>query len=177
MAEGLKPLYSPEEIRSTIGRLAGEIRADYASRTPVLVGVLKGAFVFLADLVRALEMPVEVDFIRLSSYGTRDVPTPKAAITKDIELSVEGRDVLVVEDIIDRGTTIEAVMDHLEGKNPATLRLCTLLLKEGGGTGRKIDYIGKEIGDGFVVGYGMDYKERYRELRALYTIDTKDGGD
>lgn len=172
---GLRLVISPGEIRAIVKRLAREIERDYADRTPVLVGVLKGSFVFLSDLARELSIPVEVDFIRTLCYGTRDVPSDEVCIMKDIEMDIEGRDVLIVEDIVDRGVTVNAVMEHLGKKNPATLRFCALLLKEGAGA-FNIDYLGRTITGGFVVGYGMDYKERYRNLPGIYLIDTERGG-
>lgn len=168
--KNLRLLVPPEEIRSIVERVAESIREDYSGRRPVLVGVLKGAFVFLADLVRTVGLPVEIDFIQTESYGRRDVPSREVLVTKDVSTEIRGRDVLVVEDIIDTGNTVRKIMEHLRAKDPASLKVCALLLR---GTPRiKVDYPGKTIGGGFVVGYGLDYKENYRSLRGIYIIDT-----
>lgn len=171
MIDGLKLLMTPDEIRTAVERLAREIRADYASRNPLLVGVLKGAFVFLSDLVRALDMELEVDFIQAASYGKSSAPSKDVLITGDLTAAVKGRDVIIVEGIIDRGETARAVASHIAAKGPASIRLCTLILRDSHSHGLKIDYVGKKIDKGFVVGYGMDYKGRYRNLPGIYTID------
>jgi hypoxanthine phosphoribosyltransferase len=172
----LKLIIPPEEIRKIVERLAGEIRHDCSKKNPVLVGVLKGSFVFMADLVRALEMPVEVDFIRAIRYGIRDRPSKEARIIKDIETNIEGRDVIVVEDIIDGGVTMKALVEHLKAKRPASIKLCALLLRSTIRAEVKIDYLGTTVSEGFVVGYGLDLKEQYRHLPALYVIEDKKGG-
>ncbi len=167
--ERLRLLIPAREIRSIVERIAAEVRADYAGKEPVLVGVLKGAFVFLADLVRSLDMPVEIDFIQSESYGRRDVPAKDVLITKDVGIDLRGRHVIVVEDIIDTGNTVETVLRHLKAKGPASLRLCALILR---GTPKvKVDYSGKTVGRGFLVGYGLDFKERHRNLDAIYVIE------
>jgi len=170
----LKPIISPRKISQTVKRLAREIEKDYASKTPVLIGVLKGSFVFLSDLIKELAMPLEIDFIRAACYGMNDVPSGRVCIAKDIETDIEGRDVIVVEDIVDRGATIRGVMDYLKRKKPSTIKLCALLLKDGGRSVR-VDYLGATVGEGFVVGYGMDYKEKYRNIPGICVIDIKSG--
>ena len=123
---------------------------------------MKGAFVFMADLARELGPEFEVGFIQAASYGDRETPSEEVRITSDISVEIEGRDVIVVEGIIDRGNTARAVVRHLEKKGPSSIRLCTLLLRKGHSHGLRVDYIGRPIDDGFVVGYGMDYREKYR---------------
>ena len=170
MPENLTLIIPPAEITSIVKRLAGELRAEYRGKNPVLVGVLKGAFVFLTDLVRELNMPFEVDFVQTSSYGkTGDAPSEKVLITREITSVIRGRDAVIVEGIVDRGLTAGTVRRHIEGKGASSTRLCTLLKREGRPEVRA-DYVGKVIGAGFVVGYGMDFGERYRELSGIYVI-------
>lgn len=167
----LKPFIPEKEIHAIIKRVSSEIGSDFASGEGVLVGVLKGAFVFLADLARELGPGFEVDFIQASSYGKNDAPSQEVRILKDITADIKGRDVIVVEGIIDRGITARAVVEHLKAKGPSSIRVCTLILRDGNASGVKIDYAGKRISDGFVVGYGMDYMEMYRGLKEIYMID------
>lgn len=159
----LKPCIPQEAIDETVKRLAAEINNDYRGRTPLLVGVLKGAFLFLSDLVRKLDIEHEVDFIQTACYGHRDTPAADVLIVRDITADLLGRDVIIVEDIIDRGHTAKALMTYFSDRGAASIRLCTLLKREGGAPGLapglKADYTGAVIGPGFVVGYGMDYKE------------------
>jgi len=171
MENKIKLIVTEAEIREAVAKVASAIQRDFKGKNLVLIGVLKGAFVFMADLARALDMPLEVDFIRVSSYGMNDSPYEDARITKDIEIDIKGRHVLVVEDISDRGITVEKVLDHLNGKNPATLKLCALLMRDGCEAASKVDYFGKTIGKGFVVGYGLDYKERFRNFPAIYVME------
>jgi hypoxanthine phosphoribosyltransferase len=173
----LKLIIPPEEIHRIVERLAGDIQNDYSSKKPVLVGVLKGSFVFMADLIRALDIPVEVDFIQAVRYGTRDKPSTEAKIIKDIETDIKGRAVIVVEDIIDGGVTMKALVKHLKAKQPATIKLCALLLRDMKRTAEvQVDYLGTTVGKGFVVGYGLDCKEHFRHLPGLYIIEDKKGG-
>lgn len=152
-------------LQARVTELGAAIRADYAGRAPVLVGILKGAVVFIADLARALDLPVEIDFMAVSSYGNSTQSSGIVRITKDLDSSIEGRDVILVEDIVDSGMTLRYLREYLERRNPASLAVCTLLDKQ---VARKADveveYIGFQIPDAFVVGYGLDYAERYRNL-------------
>lgn len=171
MGHRLTPLIEEPRIRERIGALADEISNDFRSADLVLVGVLKGAFVFLADLMRALSIPASVDFLRVASYGTSTETTGVVEIRKDLELSVTGRDVLVVEDIIDTGLTLAYLKKHLLARQPSSLRVCALLDKP---SRRKVDlqadYVGFAIEDHFVVGYGLDWDERYRTLPAIHCV-------
>jgi hypoxanthine phosphoribosyltransferase len=154
--------------------IAEKIRTKFPSGRPVLVGVLKGAAVFLSDLIRAVGGPLEVDFIQTSSYSDPLAPSKDVMITKDVSIDLKGRDVIVVDGIVDRGKTARAVMGHLKTKGPASLGFCTLLLRDSTGD-IAIDYVGKRIPEGFIVGYGMDYKEDYRWLDGVYLLtDDKD---
>jgi hypoxanthine phosphoribosyltransferase len=159
-------------IQARIVELAAEIRRDYADREPLVVCVLKGGFIFLADLVRHLDMPVNVDFMAISSYGAGTRSSGVVRILKDLETPIEGREVLVVEDIVDSGLTLHYLMRNLASRKPASLEVCALLTKP---ARREIDepirYVGFEIEDKFVVGYGLDYAERYRNLRSIGVVD------
>lgn len=160
-------LLDAAEIHAEVRRLGAEISRDYADRQPHLVGVLKGSAVFLADLLRALTLPVTVDFVWISPYGT---PTPSGVvrIRKDLDEPLEGRDVLVVEGIIDTGLTLSYLLRNFRTRNPASLKVCAFVNKR---AQRIIDlaveYVGREIPDTFVVGYGLDYRQRYRNLPVL----------
>lgn len=165
-------LLNHEQIRDVVDRLAEEIRRDYKQKTPVLVGILKGSFVFMADLIRALDIPLEVDFVILSSYGSGTESSGQIKVIHGLESSIEGKDVLIVEDIIDSGLTLSLFLEELRRRKPASLRLCVLVDKV---ARRKlnvpIDYIGVQVQDEFVVGYGIDYDEQYRYLPDLYVVE------
>ena len=158
-------LIEEDAIQSRIGELGVEISADYAGRDLLLVGVLKGAVFFMADLMRELTVPCEIDFMAISSYGAATDSSGVVRILKDLDINIEGRHVLVVEDIIDSGLTLSYLMRNLESREPATLEVCALLTKP---ERREIDvpvrYVGFEIPNKFVVGYGLDFAERYRNL-------------
>jgi len=159
-------------IQARIAELGAEIARDYEGREPLLVCVLKGGFMFLSDLVRHIDLPVAVDFMAISSYGAGTRSSGVVRILKDLETPIEGRDVLVVEDIVDSGLTLHYLMRNLGSRRPATLDVCALLTKP---ARREIDvpirYVGFEIPDRFVVGYGLDFDERYRNLRDIGVID------
>jgi hypoxanthine phosphoribosyltransferase len=161
----LAVLIGPEALQRRVGELAAELAGVYADRNPVLVGVLKGAVVFIVDLMRAMAIPLQVEFMAVSSYqgGTRS--SGAVRILMDLKTSVEGRDVLIVEDIVDSGLTLRYLRDYLLAQRPASLRIVALLDKEvERSDGVPIDYTGFRIPDRFVVGYGLDYAERYRNL-------------
>jgi hypoxanthine phosphoribosyltransferase len=158
-------------IEKRVRELAHEISRDYEGGELIVIGVLKGAFIFMADLIRALAIPCRVDFIRLASYGSGSTSTGQVVVTKDIEISIEGRDVLVVEDIVDTGVTLSFLVEKLRGKAPRSLKVCAFLDKR---RRRKVpfeaDYVGFTIEDGFVVGYGLDFDEKARFLPDVYVI-------
>lgn len=175
----LEPRYTEDEIRDAVSRLARAIEEDAPARgsqQPILlVGVLKGSFVLLADLVRELAIPAEVDFVRARSYGAGTTSTGTVEITKDLETDVAGRDVIVVEDIADTGRTMHAICEHIAASRPASLRRCALLVRQGGPDAEdEPDYAGLDLGPGFVVGYGLDYAELYRGLRDIRAL-SEDG--
>jgi hypoxanthine phosphoribosyltransferase len=154
-----------DELRARVEELGREITKDYAARPPLLVGVLKGAFVFMSDLSRAIDLPVEFDFMAVSSYGSATRSSGVVRIMKDLDLDLTGRDVLIVEDIVDSGLTLAYLRKNLAARNPATLEVCALLVKEGlQRVELDLKYVGFTIPPTFVVGYGLDVDERYRNL-------------
>jgi hypoxanthine phosphoribosyltransferase len=165
-------LIDRDALQRRIVELGEEISADYAGRDLLLVGVLKGAVFFMADLMRGLTIPCEIDFMAISSYGASTDSSGVVRILKDLDLNIEGRDVLVVEDIIDSGLTLSYLMRNLEAREPASLEICALLTKP---ERREIDvpvrYVGFEIPNRFVIGYGLDFAERYRNLPYVGVLD------
>lgn len=163
---------SEEAIQKRVRELGAQIAKDSEGRVPLLVGILKGSAIFTADLVRAVKGPVEMDFMAVSSYGDATQTSGVVRIVKDLDASVAGRDVILVEDIIDSGLTMAYLVDHIKGQNPASLKTCSLLVREGQqAPDYKLDYVGFEIPPAFVVGYGLDVGQRYRNLPyiAAYT--------
>jgi hypoxanthine phosphoribosyltransferase len=158
-------LFSEEELSRRVGELAAQIDADYAGKQPLLVSVLRGSFVFMADLVRKITLPCTVDFMAVSSYGAGSSSSGQVKIIKDLSEQIEGRDVIVVEDILDSGNTLSYLLEILKARKPASIRLCTLLDKPSRRVKPvQLHYAGFSIPDYFVVGYGLDYAERYRNL-------------
>ncbi|HXZ95302.1 MAG TPA: hypoxanthine phosphoribosyltransferase [Dehalococcoidia bacterium] len=168
----LKILISHDKIAKAIDRLAHEIRRDYQGKRPLLISVLKGSFVFMADLIRQLDLPLELDFVRLSSYGAARESSGKVKVVQGVKTAIKGRDVLVVEDIVDTGITISFLLDYLKKKKPASLKLCVLTDKP---SRRKvpvpINYLGFTVPDKFIVGYGLDFDEKFRNLPDIYTLE------
>ena len=158
-------LLSKECIDEKVKQIAGRINVDYEGKNPMLISVLKGSFIFMADLIRSITIPCTVDFMAVSSYGKKSVTTGAVKIIKDLEFDIEGRHVIVVEDILDSGITLSYIMNLMNAKSPASISLCTLLDKPARRINPvQVDYEGFEIPDEFVVGYGLDYSERYRNL-------------
>ena len=162
-----EPRFNQDEIAEAVARVAAEISANHQGETPLLVGILTGSFVFLADLVRELSIPVEIDFIRARSYGRSTESSGAVEITKDIEHDVTGRSVILVEDILDTGLTLRFVGDRVRAGGPGLVETCALLVREGA---EPPDYMGLWIPKGFVVGYGIDYAEQHRELPDIRAI-------
>jgi hypoxanthine phosphoribosyltransferase len=158
-------LVPAEDLERRVGELAAEISRDYAGKDLVLIGVLKGAVFFLSDLMRKLDVPVEVDFMAVASYGSATKSSGVVRILKDLDAVIEGRDVLIVEDIVDSGLTLQYLLRNLAARNPRSLEVCALLIKP---ERRKVDlntrYVGFEIPNCFAIGYGLDHGERYRNL-------------
>jgi hypoxanthine phosphoribosyltransferase len=172
MDEMSKEILFPRAIIQTrVQELASQISGDYAGRELIIIGILKGAFIFMADLIRAMRIPCKVDFVRIASYGASSESTGKVVMTKDIETSIRGRDILIVEDIVDTGLTLQYLVDWFKERNPQSLKVCAFLDKR---KKRKVsfeaDYVGFTIDDGFVVGYGLDFSEQYRFLPEIYVI-------
>jgi len=160
-----KTIVTEDELQSRIVELGQEITKDYADRPPLLVGVLKGAFMFMSDLARSIDLPVEFDFMAVSSYGSATKTSGVVRIVKDLDLDLTGRDVLVVEDIVDSGLTLSYLRRNLLARGPASLEVCALLVREGlQRTDPDLRYVGFRIPPEFVVGYGLDVAERYRNL-------------
>jgi hypoxanthine phosphoribosyltransferase len=156
---------SEDVLQARIRELGAQITKDYAGRAPLLVGVLKGAFVFMSDLARSIDLPVEFDFMAVSSYGSATKTSGVVRIVKDLDLDLTGRDVIVVEDIVDSGLTLAYLRKNLLARNPASLQVCALLVKEGlQRTDPDLKYVGFTIPPSFVIGYGLDVAERYRNL-------------
>ena len=152
--------------------LADAISRDLKGKEVVLVGVLNGAFIFLADLARYLKVPHKVDFTRLASYGSGLVSSGSITVTKDIETDIEGKEVVIVEDIIDTGITMAFLRERLEKRRPASIRICTLIdKKRRRETSIDADYVGFDLDEGFIVGYGLDFDERFRCLPDIYVIE------
>jgi hypoxanthine phosphoribosyltransferase len=158
-------LVAAEDLERRVGELAAEISRDYAGKDLVLVGVLKGAVFFLSDLMRRLDIPVEIDFMAVASYGSATRSSGVVRILKDLDTVIDGRDVLIVEDIVDSGLTLQYLLRNLAGRNPRSLEVCALLVKP---ERQKVDlptrYVGFEIPNRFAIGYGLDHAERYRNL-------------
>jgi len=171
----LKILISHDEIAKAVDRLAREIKRDYLDKQPLLIGVLKGSFVFMADLIRQIDLPLEVDFIRLSSYGAARESSGKVRVIQGVKTPIKGRDVLVIEDIVDTGITTSFLLDYLRKNKPTSLKLCALTNKP---SRRKvpvsIDYLGFTVPNKFIVGYGIDCDEKFRNLPHIYTLEDID---
>jgi len=158
-------LFDERRIQNRIREIGQQINADYEGKVPVVIGVLKGGFIFMSDLVRAITIPVELDFLAISSYGASTSSSGVVKIRKDIDIQLEGRDVLVVEDIVDSGLSLQYIKDYIWKHKPASLRTCVLLDKpEAHKIETTFEYVGFEVGNEFVVGYGLDFGERYRNL-------------
>ncbi len=168
-------IIDPDEIAGIVARLAEEISHDYEGRNPILVNLLKGGVVFLADLMRALQVPHQIDFMHVSSYENGTSSSGRVRIVDDLSCSVEDRDVLIVEDVIDTGTTLAYIVNVLQLRRPRSLEVCTLLKKGLEGAVRMpIRYVGKVIPDIFVVGYGLDYEEGFRDLPYIASLEFVD---
>jgi len=168
----LRRIISRGQIRRRVKELAAQIRADYSGQRPVFVCVLKGAFVFLADLVREVGLPLEIDFMAASSYDMEKTSKGHITILKDITTDIAGRPVILVDDIIDSGLTLQHLRDYLASRQPASLRVCALLARERAlAAGTVIEYLGFTVPEDFLVGYGLDYAQQHRELPDIYALE------
>ena len=173
-----RPIVTQEQMRNRIRELGRQISADYAGKDLVLVGVLKGAYAFYADLARAIRIPVRVDFIVVTSYGSRTKTSGKVKLVTELTEEINGKDVLLVEDIVDSGLTVQHLLKSLAKRKPRSIRVCTLLSKP---DRRVVDvhleYVGFKIPNRYVVGYGLDYRQKYRNLPYLAALDQTDEQD
>jgi hypoxanthine phosphoribosyltransferase len=167
----LIPVLGKNEIQNIVAQVARKISDDYQDQELVLIGVLKGAFIFLSDLVRHLSIPVKVDFVGVSSYGSGTTSGGSIHLTKKVEIDLTNKDVLVIEDIVDTGLTLTYIVDYLKTLSPKNIKVCALLDKrERRRQTIKIDYTCHVVSEGFLVGYGLDYNENYRELAEVYHL-------
>jgi hypoxanthine phosphoribosyltransferase len=167
----LKKYISSSRIRKRIKKLAKKINKDYKGKSPILIGVLNGSFIFISDLARELKLELKIDFLKLSSYGAGKISSGQLTMLSELTCAIEGNDILVVEDIVDSGLSLKFLRDLILMQNPASLEFVTLLYKKGlSGLDFDIKYIGFKIPDKFVVGYGLDFAEKYRNLKAIYIL-------
>lgn len=175
MAHKLTPFITAEQIAERVESLGSEITESYAESAEPLVCicVLKGAFLFFSDIIRKIDKGLEVDFVRLASYGTATARGEDIVFSKDLEISIEGKDVLVIEDIVDTGHSMDFLLHVLRRRNPKSLKICALIDKHERREKKvTVDFAGFKLDDGFIVGYGLDYAERYRELDGIYELST-----
>lgn len=165
------PFITEEQLQARIAELAIELESDYKGKVPVFIGILNGSFLFLADLVKRYRGDCEIDFFKLSSYGDEKISSGKVRLLKELNCDVNGRDLIIVEDIVDSGLSIRYMEEIMEHHHPASMRVASLLVKpESLKYEVKIDYIGFNIPSRFVIGYGLDYAQKYRNLRAIYML-------
>ena len=165
------PIYTKEEIQAVVSRMGAEISRDYADKNPVMISVLRGAFVFMADLVRAVTVPCEIDFMAVSSYGAGTESSGRVRILKDLDTNIEGRHVIIVEDVLDSGVTLSKLIEMLKGRGCASLAVATMFDKPDRRKAHvEVAYNGLVIPNEFVVGYGLDYAEKYRNLPDLCVL-------
>ena len=171
MEPELIPVLTEAEIAERVRSMARRISEAYANRPLIMIGVLKGAFIFLSDLIRCLTIPVTVDFVRAASYGSGTESCGSVAITKDIESDIRDRHVIVVEDIVDSGLTLARLVEHLKCFKPASVKICAMIDKrERREADLSVDFAGHVVDEGFLVGYGLDYAENYRQLPGIFDL-------
>lgn len=164
---------SKEKISKRISKLAKKINKDYKGKKPIFIGILNGSFMFLSDLIREINIDCEIDFLKLSSYGDEKISTGKVTLLKDLNCEIENRDIIVVEDIVDSGLSVKFIKNIIEQHKPTSLKFISLLFKKNiSNLDFKIDYIGFEIDNKFVVGYGLDFAQKYRNLNAVYVLNS-----
>lgn len=173
--ECFEEMFTQAQIQQRVQAMGRQIEQDYSGKKPILVGILNGAFIFLSDLIRAIEnIDLEIDFYKLSSYGNEKISSGKIRLLKSIDANLEGRDVLVVEDIVDSGLSLQFIRNEILSLRPNSLRFCTFLYKENvADLDFEIDYIGYKIPKQFVIGYGLDYKQVKRNLKSIYALVSK----
>ncbi len=166
------PFIEEEKLQKRIKELGDEISRDYKGKTPVFIGVLNGAFLFLSDLVKNVDVDCEIDFFKLSSYGDAKISSGKVTLVKELNCEVDGRDIIIVEDIVDSGLSIKFIEEHIAQYHPSSMKVVSLLVKPKSLKYKvKIDYIGFDIPSKFVIGYGLDYAQKYRNLRSIFILE------
>jgi hypoxanthine phosphoribosyltransferase len=171
-SEVFVPLLKEEEIQARIKILGDQLSKDYAGKTPVFIGVLNGAFLFLADLIKNIYVDCEIDFFKLSSYGDEKISSGNVTLLKELNCDVNGRDIIIVEDIVDSGLSIKYIEEIFSEYSPSSMKVVSLLVKpESLKYNVKIDYIGFEVPSRFVIGYGLDYAQKFRNLRSIYVLE------
>jgi hypoxanthine phosphoribosyltransferase len=166
------PFITDEEIQKRVKELAVQINNEYRGKIPVFIGVLNGSFIFLSDLIKNIDVECEIDFFKLSSYGDEKISSGKVKLLKELNCEINGRDIIIVEDIVDSGLSIKFIEDLMIEHKPASMKVATLLMKpESLRYNVKIDYIGFNIPSKFVIGYGLDYAQKYRNLRTIYVLN------
>lgn len=170
------PLLTEEQIQTRIKELAVQISSDYRGKVPVFIGVLNGSFIFMSDLIKWVDLDCEIDFFKLSSYGDAKISSGKVTLLKELNCDVTNRDIIIVEDIVDSGLSVKYIEDLFSENNPRSIKLVTLLTKPDNRKYEvKIDYIGFNIPNKFVIGYGLDYAQKYRNLKSIYVLDENAG--
>ena len=166
-------IYLPEEkIQARVEELGKQISEDYQGKLPIIIGVLNGSFLFMSDLVKHIDVKCEMDFFKLSSYGDAKISSGKVKLIKELNADIEGRHVIIIEDIVDSGLSMKYIEELIGAANPASMKVASLLVKPNSlKYDVKIDYIGFEISDEFVIGYGLDYAQHYRNLRSIYALE------
>jgi hypoxanthine phosphoribosyltransferase len=168
------PLLTEEQIQSRIAELGEKLTRDYRGKLPVFIGVLNGSFLFMSDLIKNVDLDCEIDFFKLSSYGDEKISSGKVRLLKELNCDVDGRDIIIVEDIVDSGLSIKYIEDLFAEKHPNSMKVISLLVKpESLKYNIKIDYIGFNIASLFVIGYGLDFAQKYRNLRSIYVLADK----
>lgn len=166
---------SEEQIHTRVKELAARLNSDYMGKVPIFIGILNGSFIFFADLIREISVDCEVDFLKLSSYGDAKISSGQVRLLKDLNCQVQGRDIVVVEDVVDSGISIDFMKKLVMKENPSSFRVVTLLLKRSvAKVDFPIDYVGFEIPPEFVIGYGLDYAQKVRNLKSIYRLAPKD---
>lgn len=169
--EKFVPLYSEDEINIRVKELASEISRDYLGKVPIFIGVLNGSFIFLSDLIKEIKLDCEIDFFKLSSYGDEKISSGKVTLLKKLNCDVNGRDIIIVEDIVDSGLSIKYIEELFSKHSPSSMKVCSLLVKPNSlKYNVKIDYIGYNIPSKFVIGYGLDYAQKFRNLKSIYVL-------
>jgi len=167
----LKPFIRESSIKDKVKELAQRLNRDYEGKTPIFIGILNGSFIFLSDLIREINVDCEIDFMKLSSYGDNQISSGNIKILKELNCQIEGRDIILVEDIIDSGLSIKYMRTLVEKENPKSLKIVALLFKKNvSNLDFEIDYVGFEIENEFVVGYGLDHAQKYRNLKGIYVL-------